>query len=116
MEIEGGAAKRFWARHKPQAVPRLLRGEDIDLLSRELGVTQTKRRTSGDHWLQAPYPENFMELSAADAARLDFKAGDAVKIVLASNTEGVWDTGCPGIVFGQPCLPKRSTHNCPPSP
>jgi transposase-like protein len=33
------APKRFWAQHKTEAVLRLLRGEDIDTLSRELGVT-----------------------------------------------------------------------------
>ena len=38
-EDRGRRAKRFWARHKTQAVLRLLRGEDIDLVSRELGVT-----------------------------------------------------------------------------
>ena len=32
------SAKRFWTRHKTQAVLRLLRGDDIDLVSRELGV------------------------------------------------------------------------------
>ncbi|WP_156939634.1 helix-turn-helix domain-containing protein, partial [Desulfocurvus vexinensis] len=31
--------KRFWAKHKTEAVLRLLRGEDIEILSRELGVT-----------------------------------------------------------------------------
>ena len=30
MQSEGGAPKRVWARHKTQAVRRLLRGEDID--------------------------------------------------------------------------------------
>jgi len=30
--------KRFWAQHKVEAVLRLLRGEDLELLSRELGV------------------------------------------------------------------------------
>ena len=39
MEIEGGAPKRFWAKHKVQVVLRLLRGEDIDLVSRDIGVT-----------------------------------------------------------------------------
>lgn len=33
------APKRFWAQHKTEAVLRLLRGEDIEMLSRELGVT-----------------------------------------------------------------------------
>lgn len=31
--------KRFWAQHKVEAVLRLLRGEDLELLSRELGVS-----------------------------------------------------------------------------
>lgn len=31
--------KRFWAKHKAQAVLRLLAGEDMEHLSRELGVT-----------------------------------------------------------------------------
>lgn len=30
MQSEKGAPKRVWARHKTQAVRRLLRGEDID--------------------------------------------------------------------------------------
>jgi hypothetical protein len=36
------APKRFWAQHKSEAVLRLLRGEDIETLSRELGVTAAK--------------------------------------------------------------------------
>lgn len=36
------ARKRFWAQHKTDAVLRLLRGEDIETLSRELGVTAAK--------------------------------------------------------------------------
>jgi len=30
--------RRFWAKHKAEIVLRLLRGEDMELLSRELGV------------------------------------------------------------------------------
>ena len=30
--------KRIWAQHKTEAVPWLLRGEDIETVSRELGV------------------------------------------------------------------------------
>ena len=33
MPSEGGAPKRFWARHKTQAALRLLQDEDIDLVS-----------------------------------------------------------------------------------
>ena len=38
MQREEEAPKRFWVRHKTQAVLRLLRSDDIDLVSRELGV------------------------------------------------------------------------------
>ncbi len=34
--------QRFWAQHKSEAVLRVLRGEDIETLSRELGVTAGK--------------------------------------------------------------------------
>ena len=34
--------RRFWAKHKIEAVLRLLRGEDIELLSRELSVTAAR--------------------------------------------------------------------------
>src|SRR3954452_25424351 len=36
---EGGHRRRMSARRKQEAVLRLLRGEDLELLSRELGVT-----------------------------------------------------------------------------
>lgn len=45
MPREEGAPKRFRARHWTQAVLRLLRGEDTDLASRELGVTAARRDT-----------------------------------------------------------------------
>lgn len=56
-------------------------------------VTQTKSRTVVNYWLQAPYPENFVEVAAADALRLGLKDGDLVKVTSASNPEGVWDLG-----------------------
>lgn len=53
-------------------------------------VLQTKSRTSGNYWLQAPGPENAVEMNSVDAARLGVKTGDLVKVVSASNPEGVW--------------------------
>jgi len=53
MEIEGGAPKRFWAKHKVQAVLHLLRGEDIDLVSREQGVTAVMLSQWRDAFLEA---------------------------------------------------------------
>lgn len=53
MGNEGGAPKRFWARHKSQAVLRLLGGEDIEHLSRELGVTAAALSEWRDAFLEA---------------------------------------------------------------
>jgi len=70
-------------------------GFDLTLITYK-AVTQTKSRTSGNYWLQAPYPENFVEISAFDAGRLGLKTGDVVKVLSASNPEGVWDFGAFG--------------------
>jgi len=39
MGNESTRRKRYWAKHKAQVVIRLLRGEDLEHVSRELGVT-----------------------------------------------------------------------------
>ncbi len=39
LETPEGLPKRFWAQHKTEIVLRLLRGEDIELVSREVGKT-----------------------------------------------------------------------------
>ena len=71
-------------------------GYDLTLITYK-AVTQTKSRTVGNYWLQAPYPENFMEVAAADATRLGLKNGDLVRVVSASNPDGVWDLGPLGV-------------------
>jgi len=38
-EVMERSARRFSARHKAEALMRLMRGEDLELVSRELGVT-----------------------------------------------------------------------------
>lgn len=53
MRKEEGAPKRFWVRHKTQAILRLLRGDDIDLVSRELGVTAATLSQWRDTFLEA---------------------------------------------------------------
>jgi tetrathionate reductase subunit A len=70
-------------------------GYDLTLITYK-AITQTKSRTVGNYWLQAPYPENFVEVAAADAARLGLKSGDTVKVVSASNPDGIWDFGALG--------------------
>lgn len=53
MANEAGAPKRFWAKHKVQAILRLLGGEDIEHLSRELGVTAATLSEWRDMFLEA---------------------------------------------------------------
>jgi anaerobic selenocysteine-containing dehydrogenase len=67
-------------------------GFDMTLITYKF-ITQTKSRTIGNYWLSAVYPENYVEISAADAKRMGLKYGDKVRIVSASNTDGVWNLG-----------------------
>lgn len=67
-------------------------GYDMVLITYKT-ITQTKSRTSGDYWLSAVYPENYVEISSHDARRLSLKSDDRVKVVSASNPDGVWDLG-----------------------
>ena len=54
-------------------------------------VTQTKSRTNGAYWLTAIEPENGIVISNQDASRLGLNAGDMVKVISSTNTEGVYD-------------------------
>ncbi|MBI4635666.1 MAG: molybdopterin-dependent oxidoreductase, partial [Candidatus Rokubacteria bacterium] len=68
------------------------RGYDLQLITfREM--SHTKSRTAADYWLLHVLPENSVVLNEADASRLGLKDGQTVKIVSASNPEGVWDLG-----------------------
>jgi anaerobic selenocysteine-containing dehydrogenase len=67
-------------------------GYDLTLLTyRE--ITQTKSRTIADYWLLSILPEGVFAISKTDAERLGFKDGDRVKVLSASNPEGIWDLG-----------------------
>ncbi|SFJ64594.1 Molybdopterin oxidoreductase Fe4S4 domain-containing protein [Desulfomicrobium apsheronum] len=67
-------------------------GFDMTLITYKF-ITQTKSRTIGNYWLNAVYPENFVEISTSDARRMDLQNGDMVRVVSATNPEGVWDLG-----------------------
>jgi anaerobic selenocysteine-containing dehydrogenase len=67
-------------------------GFDLTLITYR-HISQTKSRTPGNYWLQAIYPENFIDISVADAQRLKLKPGDQVKVVSPTNEEGMWDFG-----------------------
>ena len=51
--VAGGKAKRFSARRKVEIVLLLLRGEDLELLSRELGVTAASLSKWREQFLKA---------------------------------------------------------------
>jgi len=54
-------------------------------------IYHTKSRTVADYWLLDLLPENAVLMNPWDAARLGLEDGDQVKIVSATNPEGVWD-------------------------
>lgn len=56
-------------------------------------IQHTKSRTSGNYWVQPIDPEGGLLVAAADAARMGLATGDQVRVVSASNPEGVWDFG-----------------------
>lgn len=64
-------------------------GYDLTLLTHRV-IMQTKSRTPGNYWLQALYPENFIDVSPVDARRLGLSDGDRVKVVSPTNEDGVW--------------------------
>jgi anaerobic selenocysteine-containing dehydrogenase len=68
------------------------KGFDLTLITYR-HIAQCKSRTSGNYWLQALYPENFIDISQADAKRLGLRNGDRVKVISITNEEGVWDLG-----------------------
>jgi hypothetical protein len=71
--------RRMSARRKQEAVLRLLRGEDLELVSRELGVTAAELSSWRDQFLAAG--EAWLKSRPADArdaaiARLQAKVGE----------------------------------------
>jgi anaerobic selenocysteine-containing dehydrogenase len=54
-------------------------------------VTQTKSRTITNQWLTPIMPENAILLHPQDAKKLDLQTGDEVRVVSATNPDGVWN-------------------------
>jgi hypothetical protein len=70
---------RFSARRKTKAILRLLRGEDIDVVSRELGVTAATVAGWRDHFLaggQAALKTRQPDARDEDVMRMKAKIGD----------------------------------------
>lgn len=54
-------------------------------------ITGGQSRTAGDYWLQySILPENFVYMTKADAEARGLSSGDKVRLVSASNPNGVW--------------------------
>ena len=54
-------------------------------------VLMTKSRTIPNYWLLAILPENAIIINPIDARKIGLKDGDTVRVVSATNPEGVWD-------------------------
>ncbi len=65
-------------------------GYDLRLITHK-EITHTKSRTNANYWLQGLLPDGVFVINRRDADRLDFKDGDRVKVVSATNPDGVWD-------------------------
>lgn len=53
MGNESSGRRRYWAKHKVQVVLRLLRGEDLEHVSRELGITAAELSEWRDTFLDS---------------------------------------------------------------
>jgi anaerobic selenocysteine-containing dehydrogenase len=67
-------------------------GFDLHLITNR-EITHTKSRTIVDYWLLGINPEGVFVINRLDAERLGLDNGDEVKVVSASNPDGVWDLG-----------------------
>jgi tetrathionate reductase subunit A len=56
-------------------------------------ITQTKSRTSGNYWLRAIEPTNYVVVNRQDAKRMGLEPGDRVRVLSKTNPKGVWDLG-----------------------
>lgn len=97
---------RFSVRRKAEAVLRLLRGEDLDTLSRELGVTaatlsfwREEFLSGGQSSLKAKDDEDD---SAEEVQRLKAKIGE-----LTMENELLYER-CHALEEGRPSAPRRS--------
>ncbi len=63
---------------------------DLQLITHR-EIFHTKSRTVADYWLLDLLPENAILMNPRDATRLGLEDGDRVRIISATNPEGVWD-------------------------
>jgi anaerobic selenocysteine-containing dehydrogenase len=65
-------------------------GYDLHLLTQR-DILHTKSRTIVDYWLLSIKPENEIIMNTIDAKKIGLKDGDKVRVVSATNKEGIWD-------------------------
>ncbi len=68
----------------------LVDGYPLSLITQR-DILMTKSRTAADYWLLALKPENEILINPLDAKKLMLKDGDRVKVVSATNPDGIWD-------------------------
>jgi anaerobic selenocysteine-containing dehydrogenase len=73
----------------------LRQGYDLHLITHRV-INATKSRTISNYWLHPLMPENTVLINPRDAHRLGLRDGDAVKVVSATNPDGVWPVA-PGL-------------------
>jgi len=54
-------------------------------------ILMTKSRTIPNYWLLSILPENYIIINPQDAQKIGVKEGDQVKVISATNKEGIWD-------------------------
>ncbi len=93
-----GAHHSGYARHIPimdfagNEPDELRKGYGLALITHRV-ISQCKSRTISNAWLSAILPENGILISPTDAARLGLENGHIVKVVSATNPDGVWPLG-----------------------
>ncbi len=71
---------------------RPIEDKDFDLnLITHREIFATKSRTISNYWLLSVMPENAILMNRKDAEARGLKDGDQVRIISASNPDGVWD-------------------------
>ncbi|WP_144005025.1 helix-turn-helix domain-containing protein [Solidesulfovibrio fructosivorans] len=108
MKIEGGAPKRFWARHKTQALLRLLRGENIDLVSQKLVVTAATLSQWRDTFLgagESGLKSHPVKESRRRSARKPWKMSCFERKTPDWSKTALWHTGVPSrLCLHRECL------------
>ncbi len=68
------------------------KGHDLVLITHR-SIVHTKSRTITNQWLHPLMPENAVLINPVDAQKFNLKDGQKVKVVSATNPDGVWDLG-----------------------